>query len=332
MATTVNTNTTTTDTNTKACPEHPHLNNKESLSSTSISTGNGNTGESPQLIESVQGKLGPFWPNNPDAWFKIAEVQFSIFSIKADKTKLGMTLTALTHFPEILGKVVDVIERLPENDRYEYLKAALINRLSSSKQQRLEELLEKEDLGDKRPSEVLRHMRSLATGDLLVNEDIIRSLWLRRLPQSVKIPLVAIGDKRVDELADVADKIYEVYKAPSATVYSASYHQPNLQQQSHQHLNTPSTSLESRIARIESMLENLNPYNAGRGRSRQRSNNRYDNRNFSWRRNRSRSSSNKNSRGNGFCYFHQKFGASARNCRPPCSFSKQQVSTDQTPN
>ncbi len=236
-----------------------------------------------------------------------------------------MTITVLQHFPDVLGKVLDVIERLPDTGKYDALKAALINRLSSSKQQRLEELLEKVDLGDKHPSEVLRHMRSHATGDLLVSQDIVRTLWFRRLPQTVTIPLIAIGDKPIDELAEVADKVYEAIKLSYGSV-CATAHQPT-PSISNQHYNpvastSHDSSLESRMARIESMLANLSTNNNfGSGRSRQRSNNNYRNRRNSRRRSQSRGSSNNSRQGNRLCYFHKKFGANAYTCRKPCSFN-----------
>lgn len=50
----------------------------------------------------------------------------------------------------------------------------MISRFSSSQTNRLEELLEEEEFGDRKPSEVYRHIGAKAMGELFVGDDVLR--------------------------------------------------------------------------------------------------------------------------------------------------------------
>ncbi|VUZ53432.1 unnamed protein product [Hymenolepis diminuta] len=57
--------------------------------------------------------------------------------------------------------VIDVANRAPEDNSYGTLKRAVISRLSESQEKRVHQLLLQVELGDRTPSQLLRHMRSL---------------------------------------------------------------------------------------------------------------------------------------------------------------------------
>jgi len=90
---------------------------------------------------------------------------------------------------------------------YEALKRRLIERFSESEELWLKKLLSDIELGDQRPSHLLSEMRELASGK--VSDELLKTLWLQRLPTQVKIILAASGDSLVN-LACMADKITEV--------------------------------------------------------------------------------------------------------------------------
>lgn len=264
-------------------------------------------------IDSSRMRLPPFWSNNPSVWFAQAEAQFSIFSLTADATKFSHIVSALP--TDVCESVMELIVNPPKTDKYVKLKAALTNRHALSTELRLEKLLERAELGDRKPSEVFYSMKTLA-GEAF-DDKLVRTLWLRKLPQVIYVALTAMGDKHIDDLLPVADKIYEITTPSVATVSSA----------------TPSSSrdadlagtvatiqhLGERLASVESMLSQLStdrsrsPFSGYRPRSPHR---------------RPRSGSRHRFNGKGFCFYHHKFGKFARKCEKPCNWvSKKPDST-----
>ena len=74
---------------------------------------------------------------------------------------------------EILSQVSDVILNPPETEEYTTLKRCLLERFADSEEQRLKKLITDLDLGDKRPSHLLREMKELAGPH--VNEGMVKS-------------------------------------------------------------------------------------------------------------------------------------------------------------
>jgi hypothetical protein len=127
-------------------------------------------------VDRVTVRVPPFWSNEPALWFSQLESQLALANVTADTTKFHYVVSNLDF--RNAQVVRDILQTPPRSDKYEALKTALISRLSSSEEQRIQQLLQREDLGDRKPSEFLRHLRSLAT----VPENLLRSLWTNRLP------------------------------------------------------------------------------------------------------------------------------------------------------
>ncbi|CAG4964443.1 unnamed protein product [Colias eurytheme] len=108
----------------------------------------------------------------------------------------------------------------PAGQRYEILKRELIRRLSMSEEERVRQLISDEELGDRRPSQFLRHLRSLA-GTTLTDESIVRQLWMRRLPQQVQAILASQQELALDKLAELADKVADVISPKQVFTSSA---------------------------------------------------------------------------------------------------------------
>ena len=64
-------------------------------------------------------------------------------------------------------------------------------------------LLEREELGDRKPSCFLRHLRGLAGP--VVPDDVLRPLWLGRLPVETQKILASQTSSTLDNLASLAD-------------------------------------------------------------------------------------------------------------------------------
>ncbi|GFW02847.1 uncharacterized protein TNCV_3732471 [Trichonephila clavipes] len=71
-------------------------------------------------------------------------------------------------------------------------------------------------VGDMKPSQLLRKMKSLA--GVNISEKVLRTLWLDKLPDSIKNILV-ISSENLENLSVMADKILEINSLPE--VYSA---------------------------------------------------------------------------------------------------------------
>lgn len=246
-------------------------------------------------------KLPPFWPDRAAVWFAQAEAQFVLAGIVSDETKYSHILSRVDH--QIAGEIEDVVVNPPAQNKYEYLKNTLIKRFSSSEEQRLRKLLSEEELGDRKPTQFLRHLRSLA-GTSLTDDNILRQLWLRRLPQHVQGILAAQADLGLDRIADMADKIVEAN--PSANICAAATTTPTL------------AALLERIEDLGKQVAALSSTSSERFRRRDRS--------------RSRSSSRVGSRSvssDKCCWYHKKFGSKAKKCITPCNWKSENAQSSQ---
>lgn len=262
------------------------MNDLEKLHAQNEAAGD-NNGAQPQIVNAVQNlKLPSFWVNNPQCWFVQAEAQFQVYKIVSDTRRYFYTVSSLP--PEACESVYDILITPPDVDKYESLKKALIKRHALSEESRLTKLLEKADLGDQKPSDLYRQMKRLA-GET-VGDTIINKLWMRRLPNSITIPLIAIGDKNQEDLSALADKIFEASQEAS-------------------HISKVSASgtgeYQQRLARIESILSEMqlnHRDNRRRSQSRNRQNRNEDERHKFQQ-----------------CWYHFKFGEKARKCVKPCT-------------
>ena len=171
-----------------------------------------------RLVAAVNVKLPPFWPADPQVWFAQVEAQFTTRDITVQKTKFYHTVASLS--PEIATEVRDLILAPPAETPYDTLKEQLITRTAASEQRRLQQLLTSEELGDRKPSQLLRRMQQLL-GDKAATLDssFFRELFLQRLPSNVRMVLASTGDTiALDKVAQHADRIMEVAVPTVATV------------------------------------------------------------------------------------------------------------------
>ena len=142
-------------------------------------------------VSSFNLKLPPFWPNDPTIWFAQVEAQFLTRNITSQKTKYAHVVSSLQ--PEFAQEIRDILICPPTQNQYDALKKELIRRTSASEQKRLQQLLTAEELGGRKPSQLLRKMKQLL-GSNQLEESILRQLFLQRLPTNVQLILVSTGD------------------------------------------------------------------------------------------------------------------------------------------
>lgn len=258
----------------------------------------------PSEVSKVAVRVPPFWRDDPELWFQQVEYQFVLAGITTDVTKFNVVAGQLEN--EYAKVVKDVVMNPPAQGKYDKLKAELIRRLSFSTEQKTLQLIQHEELGDRKPSQFLRHLQSLAGSD--VPSDFIRTIWTSRLPANIQVIAASQPRMPLEEVAELADRVHDIVR-PGLHVAYASAVPPYAPQR------TSGTSLESKVTELTRMVEELyrkqnepRAQNRGRHRSRSQSRNR--------QRSRSRSYPNQHPH----CWYHFTFGDKANKCTQPCSF------------
>ncbi|XP_014775808.1 uncharacterized protein LOC106873097 [Octopus bimaculoides] len=160
------------------------------------------------LQAAISIKVPPFWTHDSPLWFCHIEAQFALRRIMNDAACLTHIIGPLS--PEILNEVHDLIMAPPGTVSYDTFKTTLLTRTEESQQKHLRQLLLTEELGDKKPSQLLRRMKQLMGDDNLPNR-VLKQLFVQHLPSNTQVVLAATKDNTsVDELAELADRIADV--------------------------------------------------------------------------------------------------------------------------
>ena len=155
-----------------------------------IATGHGVTD-----IAAVALKLPSFWSADPQVWFAQVESQFFTRKITNQDTKFHHIVACLP--PEVAVDIRDLIINKPPDNAYDELKNTLIKRTTASRTKRLQQLLSAEELGDRKPSQLLRRFEQLLDGTSS-DHPLIREVFLERLPGNVR-QIFAISKARITQ-------------------------------------------------------------------------------------------------------------------------------------
>ena len=253
-------------------------------------------------------RLPPFWPEDPEMWFVQIEQQFAVSDITSENTKFSDVFGNLE--PKYASEVRDVLTNPPTQNRYTKLKTELIKRLSETQENKVRRLLEHEEIGDRKPSQFLSHLRSLA--GTVAPDDVLRPLWLSRLPSGTQAILATRTQSPLNEMAELADVVAETL-APRGRIAEVQAHNTieTLESLMQRMMPTMTTHIEEvknslRQEIVAVAYPSRNRKNVFRGKSRDRS----------------RSRGRSQNRGDGICSYHRKFGSSAQKCTKPCSYSE----------
>jgi hypothetical protein len=134
------------------------------------------------------------------------EAQYHIHKIDSDENRFYMILAAIEE-PSVLAQVFNCIRNPPAQDKCQSLKTQLTACFSDSKERQLHRLLTELKLDDKKSSQLLRDIRRLAPHD--ISEDVVHSLWMKRMPIGVRCVLSASEGVELTRLAEVADRILD---------------------------------------------------------------------------------------------------------------------------
>jgi hypothetical protein len=122
--------------------------------------------EGDQHMAHVAFKIPDFWPHNPNTWFRKMESKFRICDLTQSSTKYDHLLSALP--TEICSNINDSLAEIDENaaDAYEQLKGLLMSRYTKDCWARAFWLHKFPEIGDMKPSEMMRQMKALLPTDL----------------------------------------------------------------------------------------------------------------------------------------------------------------------
>jgi hypothetical protein len=140
----------------------------------------GSANDTQAEIARVAVRLPPFWAEQRDVWFAQTEAQFSLAGFTTERTKFHHVISQLDH--RYKAEVSYIITSPPLQDPVTTLRTALVERLSPSEEQRFRQLLTPETIGNRKPSQYLRHLRSLAPD---ASEKLLRTIWISQLPRDI---------------------------------------------------------------------------------------------------------------------------------------------------
>lgn len=255
---------------------------------------------------SLQAKIPKFWRAQPRLWFAQFEAVISPYKT-SDEQKYNLVVAVLER--QDIEQVSDIICKPPESGRYNALKSRLLSVYEESESRQFQKLLSGLELGDQKPSQLLRVMRELA-GEK-VQDNALKILWMGHLPSQVRAVLSVNTESALDTQALMADKmmehtehtIAEVSQSVCALTPSTSTG-PDLQ---FQVLTKQLEKLTLEIAALRK--ENVNhrrPFRRDHSRPRSQS--------------RTRTGPGKKPGDPTWeCYYHHRFGHKAKKCEPPCA-------------
>ncbi|GBM74470.1 Retrovirus-related Pol polyprotein from transposon gypsy [Araneus ventricosus] len=166
-------------------------------------------------INAVQ--IPVFNRSDPGLWFVMCESTFALATPKAITESVTKYNYIVSHLPPDSASLIrDVLMKPDATDPYSQIKKELINRSGESSQHEIRKLFSGEELGNRKPSELLRNMKRRAEC-LNVADNLMLELFLQRLPSSVQTILAAVSELTLDKAAEIADRIIEVSPSPIET-------------------------------------------------------------------------------------------------------------------
>ncbi|XP_041983281.1 uncharacterized protein LOC121736264 [Aricia agestis] len=254
---------------------------------------------------SIGSRIPEFWKDNPRLWFYQVEAILAPQKT-SDANKYFMCVAKLNK--DAIQQVADILANPPQQNKYEALKNRLLQIYEESEARQVKKLISEIELGDQKPSQLLRRMKELARGK--IEDETLKILWQGHLPSSVQAVLAVTSTSNLEELAGIADKIMDTHQPCNIGEVASGQQQPS------------STSFEvaAIIAEIAKMNLKINQLEAQRDgvRSRSRSRSKPTG-NYARERTQSRPRRAPGSPG-WLCTYHWKYRGRAFRCEPPCSW------------
>jgi hypothetical protein len=265
--------------------------------------------ETDATIARVAVKIPDFISSDPKLWFAMVKGSFASAGVTADSTKFGYVVGALP--PKYAVEVKDIIMTPPSGSKYVKIIDELIKRLSASQEEKTRQLLERVEIGDRKPSQFLRHLQNLA--DSSIPETLLKILWMGRLPKSIQVALTIVKDSKLEELAVHADNIADA-SGPLLPQIAETSRSDTLEAMLNLKISQLTLSINQEIATLRSDVAAINSRPSRNPDSRP-----------STFRSRSRSRSRTLHGANGLCWYHWGYGSQSRKCKEPCTYNSGNV-------
>lgn len=254
---------------------------------------------------SVTSRIPEFWADHPRLWFLQTEAVLAQQKL-SDEARYNVVITKLSKAD--IQQVTDILMLPPESKKFDALKERLLAIYEESETRQVQKLIGEMELGEQKPSQLLRRMRDLARSR--VPDDTLKILWQGHLPAAVRGIIAVTDTSELDVLARIADKVMETaVPAGVAEIKSVA---------SAAHSTSPTDLIINEIRKINNRIDNLQKTSAwqagnarpsrSRGRSQARSTTP------------AADTAAKSRRPDWKCFYHFRYGARAHKCVPPCSW------------
>lgn len=283
--------------------------------------------------------LPPYNHANPKSWLKLLAMAFTAYNVTAENQKIYLTIAAL---PVTQQSEASEFVAKENNNTFNALEKFIIESNAIPTQKRIQQLLTNTPIGDRKPTQYLRHLRELAGPETEENSPIIRSIFLQGLPNHITMIIAPKSDQPLDEIAEFADRIFShmdshsIFKQTNTSFHSSNTNTHNINEQLaninasftsykddtknkhtsleqsitnlQQQMSMLSTNITTSLSNLQRQLDNLQREQQQQRRSRSTS------------RNNNNSASNSNTEG--LCYYHLRFKDKATKCTQPCSYNQ----------
>jgi hypothetical protein len=124
-----------------------------------------NKREEENTVSHVAFRIHNFWPQDPDTWLRQIECKFRVWLITSLQTKYNHTLIALP--TEVCSNITYSLRNIDESEpnAYKQLKVLLVSRYKKARWTRCFEVLKYLELGDMKPTDLMRQMKALLPTD-----------------------------------------------------------------------------------------------------------------------------------------------------------------------
>ncbi len=143
-------------------------------------------------------------------------------NIRQSSTKYDHLLSALP--TDICSSINDSLAEIDENaeDAYEQMKALLMSRYTMDRWARAFELHKFPEIGDMKPSEMMRQMKALLQPDSPTGTYFM-AVFLLRLPADMIDHIISLDFKDCNKMAEYADKLYARRRGNTAAAVNANH-------------------------------------------------------------------------------------------------------------
>lgn len=269
-------------------------------------------------------RVPPFWRDQPLLWFCTFEAATA--ELKRSQAQLAQMVIAQLEKQDIQN-IADLICSPPEHDYYKAIKNRLISLYEESSSAQTKKLLTQVELGEQKPSQLLRRMQQLNKDKF--PESTIKMMWLEHLPPHVQ-SVLAVSETfqsktTLEDLALLADKMMEVHTSSSQHIAAIATRTAVVTPAAPAPVSpimlpqfpAPATETQILIGEIRKLSLEVAEL---RSRPQNNQHSSRPRRRFQSRPRDASKSRNRNNSPMPYCYYHHKYGMDAKKCTQPCSF------------